>query len=323
MKVSKDTCNSVRVMCDSGAHSIYLKFFAKKGGIDRYDRADFSYTDEPEFKKYLQDYINFLLDNEEILDLYVNLDIIGNPEKTWEIQKYIESYGLKPLPVFHFGEDFKWLYKYLDEYDYIGLGGLGQDISKNKWISMFGDPCFTIICPPPTYMPKVKVHGFAVTSPDMLIRYPWASTDSTSWVMYGKYGIILVPKKEQGKFDYTKSPICVGVSRRSPKMSIDGIHFLSMPPTFQIAVQEYLEEKGFIIGDSTFKEVSTDYVLQENENWCDRKRTPYVVESIIERGVCNDHKQRDHVNLMYFLDLERSFPQWPWPWKAKKLHRLC
>ena len=312
------------IFLDSGAHSIYETILKKHfKGSKRKGTIDESYIDTEEFWKYVDDYAEFIKKNINLIDTYVNVDVIFNAEATWKVQKYMEKWhGLHPLPVFHPKEDFKWLDKYIEEYDYIGIGGLGQDFNKSQYFN-FGDKVFSKVCDTPNRLPKVKVHGFAMTSPDLLIRWPFFSVDSTSWVMYGKYGIILVPRKEQGKFDYTKSPICVGVSRRSPKMSIDGIHFLSMPPKFQIAVQEYLEEKGFVIGDSRFKEVETDYMLQENENWCDRKRKPYVVEIITERGVCNSHKLRDHVNLMYFLDLERSFPQWPWPWKAKKLHRLC
>jgi hypothetical protein len=306
---------------DSGAHSIYLKFFAKDGIYNRYDKATFAYTDTPEFKKYLEDYIQFLLENKDYLDLYVTLDIIGNPEKTWEIQKYIESFGLNPLPVFHYGEDFKWLEQYVNEYEYIGIGGLGQDISKSKWIPNFGDPCFEMICDTPERTPKIKVHGFAITSPDILIRYPFYSIDSTSWVMYGKYGIILIPKKENGKYRYDKTPICVGVSTRSPKMNIEGVHINSMPPEFKIKVNDYLLEKGFRLGRSDFKKVADDYKTTEFENWADRKKK--IVEIILEEGVSNNHKQRDQINLMYFLDLEKSFPEWPWAWKAKRLNRLC
>ncbi len=36
----------------------------------------------------------------------------------------------------------------------------------------------------------VKTHGFAVTSPDQLYRYPLFSADSSSWVAAARYGTI-------------------------------------------------------------------------------------------------------------------------------------
>jgi len=43
-----------------------------------------------------------------------------------------------------------------------------------------------------------------------------------------------------------------------------------------------------------------------------------IVEVIIEKGLCNDYMQRDELNIIYFLDLEKSFPKWPWPYKKKQ-----
>jgi hypothetical protein len=42
------------------------------------------------------------------------------------------------------------------------------------------------------------------------------------------------------------------------------------------------------------------------------------VETIIVPGLSNDYKQRDELNIIYFLDLEKSLPEWPWPFKLVK-----
>jgi len=108
-----------------------------------------------------------------------------------EVQQYMEDvYKLNPLPVFHSGEDFKWLKLYLDNYGYIGLGGLGQSVSKGNWILNVGEPAWNMICDEKG-MPRIKVHGFAMTSPDLIIDMAFFSVDSTSWMQFGKYGLLL------------------------------------------------------------------------------------------------------------------------------------
>jgi hypothetical protein len=171
---------------------------------------DFSYNDSPEVKKYLDSYIAFIHKYKEQCHAYVNLDVIYNPERTWENQKYMESNGLRPMPVFHFGEDHCWLRKYMDEYDYIGIGGLGQGATKESFITTSGDVTFRYIL---ESKQSIKTHGFAVTSLDLLQRYPYYSADSTTWVKMAGYGKIFIPGfGRDNEPDYTKQPIVLYVS---------------------------------------------------------------------------------------------------------------
>lgn len=299
---------SLRIFLDSGAHSIYqllLKNKEKEG-----------YKHSKELWKYIDNYAEFVKKNEHLLELYVNVDIIFDPEMTWEVQKYLEqNHGLKPLPVFHPGEDFKWLKLYLDNYDYIGLGGVGQ-ITKSYWMHTVGDPAFDLICDTKNRLPRCKVHGFAMTSPELMTKYPFFSVDSTSWVQYGKYGMIVVPRSKNGKYDYTKSPWALAVSTQSKKITKEGtMHLDNLTNQYKKYVQDYLNEKGFILGKSEFKNVHNLYKLKLNEHWADKSKG--LVEIIIEKGLCNSHELRDKLNLLYFFDLEKSIPEWPWPWERK------
>lgn len=290
---------------DSGAHSLFKEHIGT-------GKRDFSFFESDEFWKFVDEYALFIKSNKKLIDTYVNLDVIFNPELSWKVQKYLENtHKLKPLPVFHAGEDFKWLKKYIDNYDYIGLGGLGQSVTKSQWITSVGDPAFDLICDTSNRMPKVKTHGFAMTSPDLLLRYPWYSCDSTSWMQFGKYGLIIVPKKKNGKFDYRSSPTIVLVSqRKSQKAKAE--HFDHLPPQEKKHVIEYIKSKGLRFGKSELEKVPFDkkkcefhihdHELSENE-------------IIIEKGICNDGTMRDELNLEYYLDLEAHAPKYPWAWK--------
>jgi len=159
-------CKNIKVFLDSGAHSLYTKEVMRKD--DTYD-----WYESDAFWEFVDKYAAFIKENEKMIDVYVNVDVIFNPELTWKVQKYMEDvHKLKPLPVFHSGEDFKWLKKYIEGYEYIGMSGLGQRAKKAQWIKNVGDPAFRIVCDEKGY-PRVKVHGFAMTSPDLMTEYPY------------------------------------------------------------------------------------------------------------------------------------------------------
>ncbi len=99
----------------------------------------------------------------------------------------------------------------------------------------------------------------------------------------------------------------------------DSKHFKNIPKMEQDAIFEYFAQKGLAVGESEIIHVQSDYELQDNECWIDKSKTK--IERVLLPGLINDHKVRDHANLLYFLDLERFQQAWPWPWK-KKIGRL-
>lgn len=147
--------NNCNLLLDSGAYSAW-----KKGKeIDIYK------------------YIEYIKKNN--ISMYFNLDVVGDIEKTNENQKIMEKHGLSPIPVFHYGSDFKQL-KYLVDsgYTYIGLGGtVGK--STDKKIEFF-DKCFELY-------PHINFHGLGVTSKKLIDMYNWFSVDSTTWLTPFKY----------------------------------------------------------------------------------------------------------------------------------------
>jgi len=57
--------------------------------------------------------------------------------------------------------------------------------------------------------------------------------------------------------------------------------------------------------------------LQQGEDY-KQQQGDSLVETIIEAGVCNDYRLRDEVNIVYYLDLEKHFPKWPWAFKLNQ-----
>lgn len=138
----------------------------------------------------LDDYIAFIKRNQEMLDVYAVLDDIGSAQKTAENLAYMESKGLSPLPCYHWGEPYELLEGLIAKYDYFAIGGMVPISTKDliPWL----DECFSRICDKEGN-PKVKVHGFGLTTFQLIKKYPWHSVDSSSWALTAAMGGIYLP----------------------------------------------------------------------------------------------------------------------------------
>ncbi len=297
----------MNLFLDSGAHSLYN---------DRIRKAkDHLFYETDEFWKYVDDYCIFLKEHKDKFRVYVSVDVIFNSEMTWKVQRYMEDvYKLNPLPAFHAQEDFKWLKKYMDNYEYIGLGGLGQGMTRGNWLANVGEPAWNLICNEKG-IPRVKIHGFAMTSPNLVIEFPYYSADSTSWMQFGKYGLLVIPRKKHGFFDYDIPPLIISVSTRK-KRKDDIKNFDHLPKIEQTYVHEYLESIGLKMGSSKLEDAPFDATKAE---FPIAATEVSATETIIEHGVCNDVTLRDQANLSYYLNLEEFIPPYPRPWKKKRI----
>ena len=289
----------------------------------------------------IQDYIAFIKQHEKLLSVYAVLDVIGDAEGTLRNQRIMEDAGLAPLPCFHFGEPCKYLEQYVQDYDYMAIGGLAK-MGGRAEMFQFLDKAFDIICDSKG-IPQIKVHGFAVTNLRAMKRYPWYSVDSTSWLMTARMGCIRVPHKlPGGGWDYLeelpkKATRKIGVSSISPSSGEPDSHYCNISRQWRKEVDEWLDMHGISMGRSRFSKVKPGYELQEGERWakqpgvgdCDtqqefttvpeEKTNKDYIEIVEEPGLCNDYIARDVINAMYFKELESKFPKYPWAWQRPRL----
>lgn len=270
----------------------------------------------------INEYIKFIKENESVIEVYANLDVIGDACLTWDNQRTMEKAGLHPLPVFHYGEDIQWLKRILSKnYEYISLGGMVPISTENliTWL----DDLFSKYLTDKNGIPIVKVHGFGLTSLRLMLRYPWFSVDSTSWVVTGRMGSIYIPKYRCGEWIYDEDSWKIAVSNRSPNTKEAGQHIETMKPGEKKILLDYITSKGYKLGKSEFKKVNQSHELAENEKWAEKKPTDKnakrELEIMIEEGVSNKYQLRDEMNIIYFLDLEKNMPKWPWAFKKKEV----
>jgi hypothetical protein len=160
-----------RILIDSGAFTAYTT--GKVINVKEYGKWAL------EFKRQWQHLMHSLE--------FFNLDVIGDEDASDKNLGILESMGLKPLPIFTYKGDIKYLEKYINNYDYLALGGLVGKTTKEQvaWL----DYCFKYVI---AHYKKTgempRTHLLGVTKQSLLERYPCYSSDSSSWVGCLRFG---------------------------------------------------------------------------------------------------------------------------------------
>ena len=135
----------------------------------------------------LDEYIRYIHEHHQRFFCYAALDVIGDWKATKiNVDKMVDA-DLIPLPTYHQNSPIEVLHEYCERFDYLALGGMVPAPGK-KELQAFLDRSFSVI---KQYWPK-KIHSFGVTSQWVLERYPFFSADSTSALLGGAMGRILL-----------------------------------------------------------------------------------------------------------------------------------
>ena len=141
------------------------------------------------------------------------------------------------LYTFHVGEPFRFLEEVLKHpgIKYIALGGMVGKNTETK--ENFAQRCFEII--KASNNPDVKVHAFGVTTASILEKFPFASGDSTGWIMTGASGQIY---SKYGQLDFSQN------SRNTNKS------VFNLPKEAYNTVVQEVEKFGY-----TMEQLESDY----------------------------------------------------------------
>lgn len=239
-----------------------LKYFKKKRKKIFLDSGAFSaYTRGKEVN--LDEYIEFIKEYKNKIGTYVNLDVIGSPEGTWKNQRYMEKKGLMPLPVWHPPfEDLDILQKYVDAgYDYIGFGGLAKNEVPERITIGRLDKAFRI-----TQEKGIRIHGFGMTSQELMKKYPWFSVDSTTWTIASAMGTIIMDKKT---FPECYSPWFRNIPTRlivSERREHEKTYIKKLPLKVQKVIKKRLQDWGQQYFDDPerypFEELRVNYYMR-------------------------------------------------------------
>lgn len=228
---------SGKLFIDSGAYTAYTK--GKKINVDAYI-----------------DYLNSISSS---CTIFAQLDTIPGsfgkektdeerrtaPELSWKNYLYMREKLLEPeklIPIFHQGEDYKWLQNMLEwtneageHIKYIGVSPAVDVPGLEEFLTT----SFDIIAK--SSNPTVKTHAFGMTQLKLLEMYPYTSADSTSWKLSAAMGSIYTPW---------------GLIYVSSRGTNDSSYILNQPKMAQDNLFAYIEDCGY-----TFDEVANfDYV---------------------------------------------------------------
>jgi hypothetical protein len=142
-----------QIMLDSGAFSVMMSV---KGSIQPLD---------------LNDYINFIKKYKSEFFMYASLDVVGDPDQTFHNYVAMKEAGLDPMPVYHLGDPYEVLERYLPyEPNVIGIGGVliikSRVIRKNLIEDLFEKYPYSY-------------HGFGIVDQNLYTN-PWYSVDTSS-----------------------------------------------------------------------------------------------------------------------------------------------
>lgn len=208
--VDKIRRDGIKVFLDSGAFSAFTQ------GV------------EVDIEKYCE----YCLANADIIEHASVLDAIGDCDGTWRNQMRMEQLGVKPLPCYHYGEPIEVLEWYASRYEYITIGGM-VPISTPQLL-LWLDRIWEEVLADADGRPKLKVHGFGLTSLPLMFRYPWYSVDSSTWVQWAANGMVLIPGKA-GQVD---------VSNKSSRRKQLGQHLDSVSAIETDAIESEIRKFG-------------------------------------------------------------------------------
>lgn len=199
---------------------------------------------------YIEKYAEFCHLHKHRFRFYVTLDVIDDTKKTWDNLKYLESCGLAPLPVFHARHEKKLLFRLLDNYEFLGFGGLIHTVIKYRRFDIVRD-MFNTVWNKKTGELTHKVHAFGISGGRLMDEYPWHTVDSTTPFTQARNGVLMIPTPvyKKGKishFDYIPPFLPVPVTDRRAMFNW---HVKHLSPSYARAVNQYIEELGFKIGD--------------------------------------------------------------------------
>jgi hypothetical protein len=127
------------------------------------------------------DYMRYIEENKDHITDYVALDVMGDGQITWLYYQIMKLKGFRPIPVYHYGTDEKYLRRYVDDgAGFIALGATVPVQDKHKvaqWVSGLIQR-----------YPGIKFHVLGASSKPILGVEGLYSVDSSTWIMRAANG---------------------------------------------------------------------------------------------------------------------------------------
>lgn len=266
----------------------------------------------------LQKYTEFCHEHSEVT-YFVNIDVIpgksncppsragveGCCMRGWNNYLHLakELTPRKVLPVYHMQDDVRWLDKYLSYgCKYIGIGGLAQTRGSERvrFLNTLRKHLFD-----GAGRPVVKTHGFGITSHDAMQMWEWYSVDSSAWQMMATWGQVMMPRRSNGNWDFTKPPYRVCVTPSSSYATQWDYHVERCNPVIRDIFHQYLDYLKIPVGTYGVFRVKPTHKLDKSmeETWCVKHGSVY---RRITEGVSTKYADRYLANALTMQSINKA-----------------
>lgn len=130
----------------------------------------------------LTDYMRYIEENKQYIFRYMNLDVFGDNQMSYDYYEIMRRKGFSPIPVVQYGEDHEeWLNKYYQNGErFMALGGTVP--IKNKWEVSDWVRLLS------WQYPEVNFHLLGSSSRKIIDHCDMYSCDSSTWFMMAVMG---------------------------------------------------------------------------------------------------------------------------------------
>lgn len=286
----KDTNPDLHLFIDSGAFSAYTQ----GREIDLEDYINYLNTYGSYFNVMVQ--VDFIPGKSNVIqdkDVYLNA-----PKISWN--NFLEMRErLNPdlwdrfIPVFHEGEDFRWLDNMLtwkdpttgSKLDYVGISPHTETTTQKRLTF-----CKEVFRHIQKLNPEVKTHGFGMTALNILPYLNFTSVDSTTWLKGAIYGTILI-------FRHNKLA-AMNVGERTTNSSD---HFCYLGDEAKREVSRIIEELGFSTEKLWKLKPNMDIEIDNTE-----EVIPDITNSIAQRQMLNAVSMMKYMQDTEYLGLPKG-----------------
>lgn len=277
-----------KVILDSGAYTAH-----KKGIVINID-----------------EYASFVKKHSSEFAGCFNLDSIGNAKVSYENWIHLKEKGADTIPVYHIGTDEKYLVKYLEQTDYIGLGAIANLDTTQRMLSL--SRIWENYLIDEQGYPKVKVHGLGLTAIPIMMRYPWYSVDSFTPVISAVWGSVLLPWFDSKGVPHFFNLFICRISDQGNHKGGLANSYPSLPVSTREKYSKMFEQYGFKLGEIAYQEKRP---RRGKKDEIERKPKPMfdlIRPSDPEiKTLANSWEERMRWNLTIWSILRERLPRYP------------
>lgn len=233
--------HGVGIMMDSGVYS----YRAYKARLLLRNKP---LADLPTEEVFTAAYIDFCKAQGSRWDFCVTLDMDLDVARNYARHVALEAQGLRTVPAIHSGGTgvLDYLRRYKDRgYDYVGVSSpAGTRRQRRQYL----DALFDVGA-----KHSIRFHGLGLTTPWIMLEYPWFSVDSSAWSRSASYGRLIY-------FDEVTERLTdmhVSDQEQSKRLSSRRI---TNPVTLRL-LREHVETEGY-----KWREIQTDFVARHLYN---------------------------------------------------------